>query len=48
MHPLSVRIITRDNVQQKEIHQQYSVTTRFPRLGLLKILFQALVHLKFR
>jgi hypothetical protein len=48
MHPLSVRIITRDTQLQKEIHQQYDLQTRFPRLGLLKIFLRALMSLRYR
>jgi hypothetical protein len=48
MHPLTVQIITRDNVQQKEIHQEYIVQTRHPRWEMVKIFFHAFFHLKFR
>ena len=48
MHPLTVQIITRDNVLQKEIQQQYVVQTKHPRWEILKILLHALFHLKFR
>ena len=48
MHPISVQIITRDNAQQREIHQQYIVTTKYPRWELAKIFLKALVSLKFR
>ncbi len=48
MHPLSVRIITRDRSLQKEIHQQYDVQTSHPRWGLLKIFFRAFLNLKYR
>ena len=48
MHPLFVQIITRDNVQQKEIHQRYNVTARYPRWELLKIFLRAFVSLRFR
>ncbi len=48
MHPLTVQIITRDSAQQKEIHQQYVVETRFPRLELLKIFWHAVFHVRFR
>jgi hypothetical protein len=48
MHPLTIQIITRDSVLQKEIQQQYVVQTRYPRWELLKIFLHALVHLKFR
>jgi hypothetical protein len=48
MHPLSVRIITRDTQLQKEIHQEYDLQTRFPRWGLLKIFVRALLNLRYR
>ena len=48
MHPLTVQIITRDSVLQKELQHQYVVETRFPRLELLKIFLHALIHLRFR
>lgn len=48
MHPLTVRIITRDSVLQKEIHQQYIVQTKHPRWEMVKIFFHALFHLRFR
>jgi len=48
MHPLSVQIITRDSTLQKEIHQNYVLNTRHPRLQLMKILLRALFTLKFR
>ena len=48
MHPLTVQIITRDSLLQKEVRQQYVVETRFPRFELLKIFWHALFHLRFR
>jgi hypothetical protein len=48
MHPISVQIITRDNTRQKEIHQQYVVSTNHPRWELMKIFFRAFFSLKFR
>ena len=48
MHPLSVRIITRDSQLQKEIHQQFDLQTNFRRLGLLKIFLRALLNLRYR
>ena len=48
MHPLSVQIITRDSDQQKEIHQHYTVTTRFPRWELVKIFLRAFMSLRFK
>jgi len=48
MHPLSVQIITRDSVQQKEIQQQYVVQTNHPRWEMLKIFFHAFFHVRFR
>ena len=48
MHPLTVQIITRDSVLQKEVQQQYIVETRFPRLELMKIFWHALLHVRFR
>ncbi len=48
MYPLTVRIITRDSVQQKEIQQQYIVQTRFPRWEMAKIFWHALFHIRFR
>jgi len=47
MHPLSVQIITRDNSQQKEIHQEFVVQTKHPRWELAKIFFRALVTLRY-
>jgi hypothetical protein len=48
MHPLSVQIVTRDNVAQKEMRQQYLVETSSPRWEMLKIFFHAFFHVKFR
>jgi hypothetical protein len=48
MHPLTVQIITRDNVLQKEIQQQYVVQTNHPRWKMLTIFLHAFFHLKFR
>ena len=48
MHPLSVQITTRDSVAQKEIRQNYSVQTSFPRWEMLKIFFHAFFHVRFR
>ena len=48
MHPLTVQIITRDNVAQREVQRQYIVRTNHPRWELLKICFHALMHLEFR
>lgn len=48
MHPLTVQIITRDNVSQKEIHRQYVVRTNHPRWEMIKIFCHALIHLRFR
>lgn len=48
MHPLSVQIITRDSVQQKEIQQQYVVQTKHPRWEMVKIFWHAFFHVKFR
>lgn len=48
MHPLSVQIITRDSVEQKEIQQQYIVQTKHPRWEIIKIFFHAFFNLKFR
>lgn len=48
MHPLTVQIITRDSVLQKEVQRQYVVETRFPRFELLKIFWHALLHVRFR
>lgn len=47
-YPLSIQIITRDTVLQKEIQQQYIVQTRHPRWELLKIFLHAFVHMRFR
>jgi hypothetical protein len=47
MHPLSVQIITRDNRLQKEIHQTYEASSRFPRWELVKIFFRAFMNLKY-
>ncbi|MBM2846586.1 MAG: hypothetical protein HW407_1898 [Bacteroidetes bacterium] len=48
MHPLSVQIITRDSVLQKEIQQQYVVQTKHPRWEIVKIFWHAFFHVKFR
>ena len=48
MHPLSIKIITRDSVQKKEIQQQYVVQTKHPRWEMIKIFVHAFFHLKFR
>jgi hypothetical protein len=48
MYPLTIQIITRDSVLQKEIQQQYVLQTRHPRWEMLKIFFHAFFHVKFR
>lgn len=48
MHPLSVQIITRDSVLQKEVQQQYIVQTKHPRWEMLKIFVHAFFHIRFR
>jgi hypothetical protein len=48
MHPLTIQISTRDNTQQREIHQEYIVQTRFPRWEMFKIFLHAIIHMKFR
>lgn len=48
LHPLSIRIVTRDSVEQREVQHQYMVETRHPRWELLKIMVHALFHLRFR
>lgn len=48
MHPLSIRIATRDSVEQREVHQNYLVETRHPRWELFKIFVHAFFHIKFR
>jgi hypothetical protein len=48
MYPLTIQIITRDSVLQKEIQQQYVIQTKHPRWELLKIFLHAFFHLKFR
>jgi len=48
MHPLSVQIITRDSVLQKEIQQHYVVQTKHPRWQMIKIFIHAFFHLRFR
>jgi hypothetical protein len=48
MHPLSIQIITRDNIRQKEVQQQYIVQTKHPRWEMLKIFWHAFWHVKFR
>ena len=48
MHPLSVHIITRDSVSQKEVQHQYLVQTKHPRWEMIKIFFHAFFHLRFR
>ena len=48
MYPITVQIITRDSVSQKEIQQQYVVQTKYPRWEIVKIFIHALVHLRFR
>ena len=48
MHPLSIQITTRDNVEQREIHRSYIVETNHPRWELIKIFWNAFRSLKFR
>jgi hypothetical protein len=48
MHPLSVQIITRDSVLQKEVQQQYIVQTMHPRWEMIKIFVHAFFHIRFR
>lgn len=48
MHPLSVQIITRDSVLQKEIQQHYVVQTKHPRWELVKIFVHAFFRVRFR
>ena len=48
MYPLTVRIITRDSVEKREIQQQYIVETRHPRWEMLRIFWHALFHVRFR
>jgi hypothetical protein len=48
MQPLSVQIITRDSVSQKEVQHQYLVQTKHPRWEMIKIFFHAFFHLRFR
>jgi hypothetical protein len=48
MHPLTVQISTRDNVQGKEVRQQYVVRTKHPRWEILKIFWHAFFHVRFR
>jgi hypothetical protein len=46
--PLSVVISTRDNVDRRDVQQQYMVQTTHPRWELMKIFVHALFHLRFR
>ena len=48
MFPLSVVISTRDNVEGRDVQQQYMVQTTHPRWALMKIFVHALFHLRFR
>lgn len=48
MYPLTIQIITRDSVLQKEIQQQYITQTKHPRWEMVKIFFHAFLHLRFR
>ena len=48
MHPLTVQIITRDSVEQKEVQQQYIVQTKHPRWEMIKIFVHAFFHIRFR
>jgi transketolase C-terminal domain/subunit len=48
MFPLSVVISTRDNVDGRDVQQQYMVRTTHPRWELMKIFVHALFHLRFR
>jgi hypothetical protein len=48
MFPLSVVISTRDNVDGRDVQQQYMVRTTHPRWELMKIFIHALFHLRFR
>jgi hypothetical protein len=47
-YPLSVQITTRDSIEQREIQQNYIVTTSRPRWELAKIFFHAILHIRFR
>jgi hypothetical protein len=47
MYPLTIQIITRDSVLQKEIQQQYVLQTKHPRWEMLKIFFHAFFHVRF-
>ncbi len=48
MHPLTVQIITRDSVEQREVQQQYIVQTKHPRWEMIKIFVHAFFHVRFR
>lgn len=48
MHPLTVQIITRDSVDNREVRQQYIVQARHPRWEMFKIFFHAFFHVRFR
>jgi len=48
MHPLSVQITTRDNVEHREVQQQYLVETNHPRWEMVKIFLHAFFHVRFR
>jgi hypothetical protein len=48
MYPLTIQIITRDSVLQKEIQQQYVLQTEHPRWEMVKIFFHAFFHVRFR
>jgi len=48
MHPLTVQIITRDSVENREVRQQYIVQARRPRWELFKIFVHAFFHVRFR
>lgn len=48
MHPLTIQIITRDSVEQREVQQQYIVQTKHPRWEMIKIFVHAFFHIRFR
>jgi hypothetical protein len=48
MHPLTVQILTKDRLRQKEVQLQYVVETKHPRWELFKIFWNAFITLRFR
>lgn len=44
--PLSVVIMTKDKMTEKEIHYKYDVVTAYPRIEIIKIMLKTIFQLK--